>query len=118
MEVRKNKRKVKIHASKGHVAAKIMIDLQVEVDEYALDHLDEEKKVKALTKNIEDELRALAKKTLAKMQKANNDALGLGERVKAYHHSTWKQIDWDKVYPEMTIDPIFHVEIVRHGIIN
>lgn len=60
----------------------------------------------------------MAKKTLAKMQEANNDSLGLGERVKAYHHSTWKKTDWKEVYPEIPIEARFNVEIVRHGIIN
>ncbi|GIN94292.1 germination protein KC [Siminovitchia terrae] len=116
--VRKDKRKVNINANKGIIAAKVIVDLEVEVDEYALDHLNKEKEVKALAKRLESRLNKLAKKTLTKMQEANNDSLGLGERVKAYHHSTWKKIDWKKIYPEIPIDATFNVKIDRHGIIN
>ncbi len=116
--VRKNTRKVDINTNKGHITTKVIVDIEVEVDEYALDHLNEEKEVRALAKRIESRLSKLANKTLTKMQEAKNDSLGLGERVKAYHHSTWKKIDWKKIYPETPIDATFNVKIVRHGIIN
>ncbi|RWR11646.1 Ger(x)C family spore germination protein [Siminovitchia fortis] len=116
--VRHNKRKVKVNANKGHIDAKVNVHLEVEVDEYPIDHLNKEKEVKALAKRIENRLNKLAKKTLAKIQEANNDSLGLGERVKAYHHSTWEKTDWKEVYPEIPIEARFNVEIVRHGIIN
>lgn len=116
--IRDVKRKVKINVKNGHIGAKVHVDFKVEIDEYPLDHLNNEKKVKALSNNIENQLNKLAKKTLAKMQEANNDSLGLGEKVKAYHHSTWKKIDWNKEYPEVPIETTFHVDIIRHGIIN
>ncbi|MFS0612219.1 Ger(x)C family spore germination protein [Lederbergia ruris] len=116
--IRDIKRKVKMNVKNGHIGAKVNVKLEVEIDEYPLDHLKNEKKVKALSNNIENQLNKLAKKTLAKMQEANNDSLGLGEKVKAYHHSTWKKIDWNKEYPEVPIETTFHVDIIRHGIIN
>lgn len=116
--IRDLKRKVKINVNNGHIGAKISVNLDVEIDEYASDHLNNEEKVKALSKDIEKQLHELAQKTLAKMQEANNDSLGLGERVKAYHHSTWKKIDWKKEYPEVPIETTFNVKIIQHGIIN
>lgn len=116
--VRKSKRKIKMLADKGHVEAKINVILEVEVDEFASNQLNSEKRAKALSKEIENELNKLAERTIARLQEANSDALGLGEKMKAYHHSTWEKIDWDKTYPEIPIETTFHVDILRHGIIN
>ncbi|MBO0996071.1 Ger(x)C family spore germination protein [Bacillus sp. SD088] len=116
--IRDIKRRIKMNTKNGHIGAMVNVKLKVEIDEYPLDHLKKEKKVKALSNNIETQLNKLAKKTLSKMKEANNDSLGLGEKVKAYHHSTWEKIDWDKEYPEVPIETTFHVEIIRHGIIN
>lgn len=116
--IQKNKRKVHFETDNEDVQANINLSLLVEIDEYASDQLSDEAKVKALSKKIEDKLNQLAKETVEKMQEANSDALGLGERVKAFHHDTWKKIDWIKEYPDIKIDVDFDVEIIRHGIIN
>ena len=116
--VRGNKRNIKVNVKNGQIHAKVNVKLEVEIDEYAIEHLNEEKEVKDLSRRIENKLNKIAKKTLAKMQEANNDSLGLGEKVQAYHHSTWKKNDWKKVYPEIPIEAAFHVKIIRHGIIN
>ncbi|RST71251.1 Ger(x)C family spore germination protein [Siminovitchia acidinfaciens] len=116
--VRKIKRKIKINTNNNQIRAKIKINLKLDIDEYASNKLSSEKEVKVLSKKVEKALNELAKETLNKMQEANSDALGLGERVKAYHHPVWKKIDWNKAYPEIPIETTFNVEIVQHGIIN
>ncbi|VEF48289.1 germination protein, Ger(x)C family [Bacillus freudenreichii] len=116
--VRKIKRKININTDNNHIKAKIDINLKLDIDEYASNRLSSEKEVKVLSKKVEKALNKLAKETLKKMQEANNDSLGIGERVKAYHHPVWKKIDWNKDYPEIPIETTFNVEIVQHGIIN
>ncbi len=116
--IRKTKRKLNVYTDNDEIKAKIDLTLQVEIDEYSTDQLHNEKKAKALSKEIEKKLNEIAVKTIASIQEANNDSLGLGEKVKAYHHSIWEKIDWGESYPEVPIETTFNVEIVRHGILN
>src|SRR5690625_281108 len=116
--IRKNKKKINLEENKNKISADIKKTLHVEIDEYALDHLSDEDKVKALSIKIESELKKLSEETLAKMQEANNDSLGLGEKLKAYHHATWENVDWTKEYPDIPIEVDFNVEVIRHGITN
>src|SRR5690625_459334 len=116
--IRKNTRKINLNVNKDEIRADLQITLEVEIDEYALDHLSDEDRVKKLSNDIESELKKLSEETLAKMQEANNDSLGLGEKLKAYHHATWEKVDWTKEYPDIPIEADFNVEIIRHGITN
>ncbi|HBZ10568.1 MAG TPA: Ger(x)C family spore germination protein [Bacillus bacterium] len=116
--VRKIHRKIKIEADHHKIKTVIDVKLKLGIDEYAANKLSNEKEVKALSKKVEKVLNGLAKETIQKMQNANNDALGIGERVKAHHNSSWKKRDWKKVYPELPIHTKFDVEIIHHGIIN
>lgn len=116
--VRKAKRKLKVICDEGNVKAKLKFRIRLEIDEYSYDHLTDMSKVKVLTKKLENKLTSLAETTIDKLQAANNDSLGIGQKVKAYHHSTWKQVDWKEEYPKIPIEINFDVEIVRHGIVN
>lgn len=111
-------RKIKLDVKGDDVRANIDVNLKVDIDEYSANKLNTKKEADALTRKIEKELNQLAKKTIGKMQEANNDSLGLGERVRAYHYPTWKKIKWKDVYPEIPIETTFKVKIIQHGLIN
>lgn len=113
------KRKFKVQVDEQNkVKAKLNLTLEVEVDEYSPNNLGDEARAKTLAKKIENELNKMAKTTIDKILKANSDALGIGERVKAYNHNAWKNINWDKAYPETDIETTFDVDIIRHGIVD
>lgn len=116
--VRKNKRKLKIEENDGKVRAKVDINLEVEIDEFAANRLYNTKRVKNIEKDIEKRLNQVAENTIEKIQEANSDALGIGQRVKAYHHDVWEETDWKKEYPNIEIKTNFTVDIIRHGILN
>lgn len=116
--LRHNKRKLSLHVAEDKIQAVLDVTLKIEIDEFASDHLYDEHKVKALSKEIEGQLTDLADETLAKMQEAKNDSLGIGEKLRAFHHDTWKKIDWKKEYPDMPIKTTFNVDIIKRGIIN
>lgn len=116
--IRNMKRKIKIDTKNDEIKADIDIHLQIEIDEYAEDHVSHKKKAKKLKEQIIRQLTKLAEETLKEMQEANSDTLGIGERVKAYHFQTWKTIKWEEVYPKIEIKPSFTIKIIRHGIIN
>ena len=116
--IRKNKRDISFKVKDEDIRVQVQITLEVEIDEYAADHLRDKDRVKSLSNQIEKQLHQLATETLNKMQAANNDALGLGEKLKAYHHNSWEKIDWAEKYPDITIETDFQVNIMRHGIMN
>lgn len=117
ISIRKNKRKVNIEATPDNIYATIHSKIIVEVEEFAEDSLGDPKKVGKLENKIEEQLEELANETITKMQKANSDALELGQRVKAYHYDTWQKINWIEDYPEIDIDVKFDVNIYQHGTI-
>ncbi|MBS4200352.1 Ger(x)C family spore germination protein [Bacillus sp. FJAT-49732] len=118
VQVLKIKRKIKIDDTDGNVKAKVKINVNLSIEEYPEDDLYEKKKIEKLNIKIQKNLNELAETTVEKMQKANCDALGIGQRVKAHHLETWKTLNWKKVYPEIPIEVEFTSEIIQHGIIN
>ncbi|MED2974903.1 Ger(x)C family spore germination protein [Fictibacillus sp. B-59209] len=112
-------RKMKInisHNQKVHV--KLNLEMDVNVNELPMDHLDNPKKAIKLDRLLSREMNNLAKKTIKKMQKANCDELGIGKKIRAFHNSDWKRMNWDKDYSKITIEPNVKVMITQHGIIN
>lgn len=116
--IRSNKQKINVETKGGQIKASVEIDLNVEVNEYAEDHLGQKKRIDSLEKKVEQKLKEIADQTIQKMQEAQNDSLGIGEKVRAYHHSTWKDIDWKEAYQDIEIESSFKVDITHHGIIN
>lgn len=116
-KIRKEKRKLKVDVNGDDVKADIHVDLRLEVIEYPHNKLYKEENIKKLEKQIEKQMIVIAEETIEKIQEANNDFLGIAERVKAFHYDTWKKIDWREVYPNIPIDVTFNIEISQHGII-
>ncbi|MEJ8777915.1 Ger(x)C family spore germination protein [Pseudogracilibacillus sp. ICA-222130] len=106
------------HTGDNDITVTVKVSLQIEIDEYASDHLYDEKKAKQLVDSITKQTEKRAKKTIEKIQEANNDALGVGEKIKAYDPQLWQEINWKETYPEIEIVPEFDIEIIRHGILN
>lgn len=116
--IQQTKSKINIHTDNDEVKVELNLKSNVEVDEYAIDHLDDERHMDTLVEEINEKLAKQARKTIKKIQKANNDSLKIGQKIKAYHHKTWEKIDWEEIYPDIPIDVNFDIEIIRHGIIN
>lgn len=118
ISIRSDKQKLNVYTKGKQIESTVHIDLKVEIDEFAEDHLDEKGRIKKLEKSIEKSLEQQANGIIKKMQEANNDSLGIGEKVRAYHHDVWKDIDWAETYPDISILPTFNITIIHHGIIN
>ncbi|KQL40286.1 hypothetical protein AN960_07415 [Bacillus sp. FJAT-25509] len=71
------------------------------------------KYVNKTEKELGKQLDKKALETIQIMQKANCDLLGIGERIKAFHPKIWKNLNWEKDYPEMNIKPHFKVHILN-----
>src|SRR5699024_10525756 len=114
--IRNSKRKFKVYKENDEIKAKIDMDLKIEIEEYPHDHLYKAKELSDLAKAIHKQLLDLAEDTIERIQKANSDTLGIGDKVKAHYYDTWTEIDWREVYPNVPIDVNFEVDIVQHGI--
>ncbi|WP_183192539.1 Ger(x)C family spore germination protein [Brevibacillus fluminis] len=117
LHILKRLRKLDVQVKKNHVYANVSLLLHVGIEEFPIDHLTETKRVAELAALLSKELTTHANDVIAKLQKANCDALGIGRQIIAYHHDYWKKVSWSKTYPTITIEPTVKVEISRPGII-
>lgn len=118
IEIHHNKRKLDVQVSGKDIRATIDVNLRVSIDEYASDQLEKKQVKKKLEKIIAKKLHTLSEQTVTKMQEANNDSLGIGEKLRAFHPETFEKIDWIEEYPNIPIDTSFEVDIIEHGIMN
>ncbi|MCR2822410.1 Ger(x)C family spore germination protein [Lederbergia panacisoli] len=118
IQVQNIKRKINIQDNNGKIQATVKVNLKLAVEEYPPDHLFKKTKVEDLNKKVEKHLNQLAEKTIKKMQEANCDGLGVGERIKAHHYQTWKSLEWKKIYQDIPIHAEINTEIVQQGLIN
>ncbi|MFD0049468.1 Ger(x)C family spore germination protein [Actinomycetes bacterium NPDC127524] len=117
--VKKIKGKMNIQYNKIQgVHVKISYIVDMEISQYPPNHLTEKKTVDALSEKMNAKMNDLANTTLDKLQKADCDALGIGQKLHAFHFDAWSRMDWDKDYPNVKITPDIKVNIIQHGIIN
>ncbi|KZE64273.1 hypothetical protein AWM68_14380 [Fictibacillus phosphorivorans] len=112
------KRDLNIQKIDDKIHAKIKLNVQVSVNEYPKDHLDNKKKLKVLDQHIEERFTEIASRTVHKLQATNCDGLGLGLRIKAKYPQLWNTINWNRMYPNIPIDVDIETTIVDNGIIN
>ncbi|WP_096188302.1 Ger(x)C family spore germination protein [Evansella halocellulosilytica] len=100
------------------ITVPLTLELKIEVIEYPHDELHERETIVQLNEILSDHLTEKSVRILNKLQEINCDALGVGRRLIAFHHSVWDEETWRDVYPTITFEPDINVEIIRHGIIN
>lgn len=100
------------------IIVKLSLELKAKVVEYPHDALDSQKEIHKLNKILSKQLTDQAQKVIQQLQEANCDGLGIGRRIIALHHKIWKKLDWQTVYPTITINPDVKVEIIQKGIIS
>src|SRR5699024_2847298 len=75
--VRKINRDLKIEEKDGKIQVKVDVELKVEIDEFAEDHLYNTEKVKKISEEIKKRLNQIGVTTIKKIQEANSDVLGI-----------------------------------------
>ncbi|WP_211749847.1 Ger(x)C family spore germination protein [Paenibacillus sp. Marseille-Q4541] len=119
INVLKLKRDLKINAKNSdHITIDLLLNLKVEVTEYAKDHLDSTKVLTGLEEKISEQLTKQANHTIKKMQEAHSDSLSIGRQLIAFHHDTWENIDWKEEYPNANFKAKVNVEVTKHGVFN
>lgn len=116
--IRNEKRKIDVKPNPVQPVVNLHLTLQIEIEEFAKNHLYRKGAIGKLEKQVSKQLMELAHQTLDKMKEANNDSLGIGEKIRAYHYKVWEKVDWNELYPKTVFHIDFDVEIVQHGVIN
>lgn len=88
------------------------------VEEFAYDHLDEDKTRKEVEKFLSKELTKDFNKVIKKMQEVKSDAVGFGRTVRAFHPDLWNKGKWQDTFSELDINVKVEAEITRTGILN
>lgn len=111
------KKKVTVSPS-GQVKVQMNLKLKANVIEYAKFNQLEKSDIDQMSKKFSELLTKEAADICKLLQKANSDAFGIGRDLIAFHSKEWKQLDWEKSYPEAEFQTSVEVEIVSHGIVN
>ncbi|PAE38612.1 Ger(x)C family spore germination protein [Bacillus sp. 7884-1] len=69
--------------------------------------------INRMEKELSNHLEEKSLETIAILQKANCDVLGVGKQLKAYNPTIWKSLNWRKDYPQLSIEPNFDIQILN-----
>lgn len=92
--------------------------IKFSIEEFAHDHLDEDKTRNELEKFISKELTKDFNKVIKKLQDAKSDGIGFGRSVRAFHPHLWNKGKWLDTFSELEINVKVEAEITRTGILN
>ncbi len=108
------------YSFQDHKLTKAVINLEIRgnIEEYPQNHLFKESQVEDIADELSIRLTKRANAVLAKLQEANCDFLGIGRDLNAYHHDAWHPKQWEKEFPELTLEANVKVNIAETGIIK
>ncbi|EGL82741.1 germination protein, Ger(x)C family [Caldalkalibacillus thermarum TA2.A1] len=106
-----------INTDKGQIRAHYHVEIEAEVKEKNADvKLDDPAVLENVAQKAEEQFEKQAQELIRKLQKNYGvDALRLGLKLKAFHYKTWQQLDWEKEFPNATINVTYDVKIRRTG---
>lgn len=109
--------KLKSKVLNGQVYAHYDVYLQVDLLEEANEgEILKSTKLDEIGKKAELYFEDEAKKVIDLLQnKYKIDSLNLGQQIKAYHYSEWKNMNWKEEFPKANIDVNYRVKIRRIG---
>ena len=71
-------------------------DLDLNVEEFPHDSLDEKKMIKELDEFLSKEMTKEFNGVIKKLQEAKSDSVGFGRTVRAFHRDLWGKGDWQR----------------------
>lgn len=117
--VRNAKTRTKLHFEGNIPVLDMEIKLLLTLDEYTWDEMGNEKKQLKMEQAVEKLVKDQITEVFNKLEEARCDALGVGDKVRAYYNRYWMQIGeepgWKKLYPKTRLDLTVKAEIVRYG---
>ncbi|SFS51084.1 Ger(x)C family spore germination protein [Marininema halotolerans] len=114
---REVKRKVRIDKRKGHVVFHITLTVKGAIIEKTCDvNVDNKKTLEELSHRIASKYEEGARQTLKKVQGVfRSDSYRLGNQVRAFHPSWWKNMNWGDDFAKSEISIDYKVIILRSG---
>ncbi|WP_349410136.1 Ger(x)C family spore germination protein [Pseudalkalibacillus sp. SCS-8] len=94
------------------------VNLKANIIEYPSDNLGSKKEFKKLEGKLSTMLTKEMNQMIRQLQDANSDPLGIGRELMAFHPKVWKNLEWEKDYPNIPINAKVTVEITGNGILN
>ncbi len=95
------------------------IKLKVILEEYKWGDITDRQYEKKLEDSLNSQIKASSEDVFRKLQNANCDALGIGDKIRAYYNDYWISIGeldgWKKIYPKMEASFDVETSIVRYG---
>ncbi|YCI76344.1 Ger(x)C family spore germination protein [Bacillus sp. R1-10] len=111
------KRKLNVSVNdRGEVFVNLNLHLKVIVEEYPIGNVPN--KVDQLNNKLSNTFTNNAEEVIKKLQEANCDAFGIGRRLIAFHHDTWKEQDKTNYFKDVKFKSKVDVEIIQHGIVK
>lgn len=111
------KRKLNVSVNdRGEVFVNLNLHLKVIVEEYPIGNVP--KKVDQLNNKLSNTFTNNAEELIKKLQEANCDAFGIGRRLIAFHHDTWKEKDKSNYFKDVKFKSKVDVEIIQYGIVK
>ncbi|MFS0892120.1 Ger(x)C family spore germination protein [Peribacillus frigoritolerans] len=111
------KRKINVSVNdRGEVFVNLNLHLKVKVEEYPIGNVPN--KVDQLNNKLSNSFTNNAEEVIKKLQEANCDAFGIGRRLIAFHHDTWKEKDKTSYFKDVKFKSKVDVEIIQHGIVK
>ncbi|QCJ41048.1 Ger(x)C family spore germination protein [Bacillus sp. S3] len=118
IEILHTRQKTKLKVNNDAVTANISLKLQYRISEYPKNHLTNSLLLQQLNKEIKKSLTKTAERTIAKLQKANCDGLGIEEEIKVHHTKLWEKKYKNVAFKEIPIKTKLEFELINSGIIN
>lgn len=115
-KVKSIKRDIKI-TENGRPHVKIAIKTKIDLIEYTGGDITSDKKKKEIESKIANKMENEMKEVISILQDANCDALGIGRYFMAYHPKSWKKLNWEKDYSNMSFETNAKVIMYTSGII-
>lgn len=111
------KRKLNVSVNdRGEVLVNLNLHLKVIVEEYPIGNVPN--KVDQLNNKLSNTFTNNAEEVIKKLQEANCDAFGIGRRLIAFHHDTWKEKNKTNYFKDVKFKSKVDVEIIQHGIVK
>jgi Ger(x)C family germination protein len=118
-DVKKAEPKMKVTIKPGNrIDVDFPMKLTVSATEYPLGELSQKTVVQKLNKQLSEILTARSQQIIQKLQQANCDVFGVGRKLIAFHHDTWKRLHWETDYRKVRFHPRVQVEVIGDGILN
>lgn len=116
--IKKVKSKNKIYIKDKKVFADISLKFDGNLDEYAIDNLDDPKTQKELEGYVAAQMKRECEEILKYTQQVGSDPIGIGNMVRAKNYDYWKSVNWDDAYKNIVFNVDVSLNLRHHGVVN